>query len=228
VTLLQHALDTIGGLSHPSKMPCLSWSLPATACITGSRLRREAPDSPCAICYARKRHYTRPTTKAALANRLAILQQALRSRYHQVQFVHAFAYVLNHKLGIATGVVLDYNYFRWFDSGDLQSMEHAMMIADIAEYTPYVNHWLPTREEDFVYGMDKPDNLLIRVSHNTIDQPGYWRDAQDAGLTSSTVHTRPGLPPRGYIECKAKDRGHKCGLCRQCWNPYVHVSYLKH
>ncbi len=37
-------------------------------------------------------------------------------------------------------------FFRWFDSGDLQSVEMVRDIVAVAERTPEIRHWLPTRE----------------------------------------------------------------------------------
>ena len=33
------ALEIVGGLSSPSKMPCHGYSIPAQKCMTGSKLR---------------------------------------------------------------------------------------------------------------------------------------------------------------------------------------------
>lgn len=226
MTLLKQALDAIGGLSKPAKMPCYSWSLPATACITGSRLRREAPDSPCAICYARKGHYARPNVKAALARRLNVLNRALSRFQYEYEFISAFAYVLNYNEVMASlGYLhdgLDHNYFRWFDSGDLQSDEHFEVICDIATRTPHIKHWLPTREDKIVDWDGIPGNLVVRYSLPEIDT------GEVGGAPTGAVHTVPGKPPPGYTECKAQDRGHKCGDCRLCWDPNVHVSYRRH
>jgi len=60
-------------------------------------------------------------------------------------------------------------YFRWHDSGDLQSVEHFRLICDIARATPNTTHWLPTKEPRYVKG-DVPANLIVRVSAPHIDQ----------------------------------------------------------
>jgi hypothetical protein len=42
-------------------------------------------------------------------------------------------------------------YFRWHDSGDLQSLQHLLDIVRIAEQLPNVSFWLPTKEKGLVY-----------------------------------------------------------------------------
>jgi hypothetical protein len=123
------------------------------------------------------------------------------------------------------------SYFRWFDSGDLQSPEHLDRILWVARRTASTRHWLPTRETGMVGGLLRlvPRNLTLRISADRIgERPGEptW------DLPTSTVHREPGRPvpgprPGASIECPAHLRGHHCGDCRACWSPRVrNVSYL--
>ena len=50
------ALQAVGGLGKPSKMPWWSWSISATECITGSKLA-EVEGTVCSGCYALKGNY---------------------------------------------------------------------------------------------------------------------------------------------------------------------------
>ena len=62
---IKEAKEITGSLTRTSKMPGLSYSLPAWECKTGAKLR-EVPGSVCAGCYALKGNYTRyPAIKAA-------------------------------------------------------------------------------------------------------------------------------------------------------------------
>ena len=51
-------------------------------------------------------------------------------------------------------------YFRWHDSGDVQSMKHLLNILAVARQTPKIKYWLPTKEPQLMrefaktYGMD--------------------------------------------------------------------------
>ena len=60
-------------------------------------------------------------------------------------------------------------FFRWHDSGDIQSVEHLRKICQIAINLPHIKFWLPTREYSFVTQYKKqfgdiPSNLTIRLS----------------------------------------------------------------
>jgi hypothetical protein len=207
------ALDVVGGLSKPSKMPGLAFGFSADKCLTGSKLRTVA-GSVCADCYACKGMYRFPGVKAAHDRRWTRLQAALNSSSQREDYVTAFITLLAKQ-----------SWFRWHDSGDLQSVAHLELIADIARATPHVRHWLPTREYRMVKAFLKtatcPENLNIRLSAHMVDQttPGL------AGCTTSAVYAQD---PPGYA-CPARSQGNQCGSCRACWDPHVPlVTYSKH
>jgi hypothetical protein len=203
------AWDTVGGLSAPSKMPCFSYSIPASACVTGSKLRK-VKGSTCEGCYAYKGNYVRPNVKNALQRRLDAI--------YGPAWVESMATLIN-------GTESD--WFRHFDSGDLQSVEHLARICEVARLTPTVTHWLPTREyamvKEYRASNTVPSNLTIRLSAHMVNGPapiGF-------GLPASGVHTEPTTAH----ECPATrpESDHKCNECRACWNPSVNVvSYIKH
>jgi len=114
-------------MTRTSKMPGLSYSLPAWECKTGSKLRK-VKNSVCSMCYALKGNYTRyKAIKAA-------------------QYVRLKA--INHQLWTAAMVaqVKRQKYFRWHDAGDVQSLVHLNKIYEVCRLTPDTNHWMPTRE----------------------------------------------------------------------------------
>jgi len=177
-----------GGLSAPSKMPGPAFNLPAQACITGSKLVK-IPGSVCSGCYALKGRYRFPNVKEALSRRLR---------------------GLTHPEWIPAMVVLIDNtpWFRWHDSGDLQSVEHLKKIFEVCKLTPETGHWLPTREAKFLpLNTDSiPKNLIIRLSGHKIDKPAanFWP-------WTSTVVTE-------MKSCPAKEQGNQCQDCRLCWD----------
>ena len=177
-----------GGLSAPSKMPGPAYNLPATACITGSKLVK-VPGSVCHGCYALKGRYRFRNVKEALARRLASL---------------------THSQWIPAMVVLIDNtpWFRWHDSGDLQSVQHLKNIFEVCKLTPGTRHWLPTREAKFLpLNHDSiPKNLIIRLSGHKIDKPAasFWP------WTSSVVTEMK--------SCPAKEQDTQCKACRACWD----------
>jgi len=71
---------------------------------------------------------------------------------------------------------------RWFDSDDLQSITHLASIVEVAEQTPGVRHWLPTKERALVARYLKdwgpfPSNLVVRISAAMFDT-----DAECSGV----------------------------------------------
>jgi hypothetical protein len=189
-----------GGLSAPGKMPEGSYNLPASMCQTGAKLR-EIPGTPCHGCYAFNGRYNFPNVKDALTRRLESLTHP--------QWVEAMGVLVKGK-----------KFFRWHDSGDLQSVQHLINIMEVCKLTPATQHWLPTQERKYLPLGSYPKNLIIRLSNaknNTV--PGqawsHW----------STVVT---TPRAGHV-CPAPDQGNVCGSCRACWSKDVkEVQYRIH
>ena len=210
---LQEAWDNVGGLSEPGKMPSYSTSTPAKYCNMGTVLR-DVKGSTCENCYAfeRGRYAWSP------------VQNALERRYMALEsttWCPSMALLINE-------LCAKVPYFRWHDSGDIQSIYHLDNIVRVAKLTPTVSHWLPTREYKIVSDYRKhfgefPDNLVVRLSGHMVDQAppiGY-------GLPVSSVTTTHSMT--GASLCEAYTRGGKCGDCRACWNPNVlHVAYPIH
>ena len=189
-----------GSMTRTSKMPGLSYSLPAWECKTGSKLRK-VKGSVCASCYALKGNYTRyKAIKAAQYVRLESLK-------HPLWTAAMVAQVKRQK------------YFRWHDAGDVQDLDHLNKIFEVCRLTPNTNHWMPTREAWVKEHLPRsPKNLVIRFSPPMINQraPESWPN-------SSMVIDK------GYHTCPAPSQGGQCGDCRQCWDPKVKVvSYGKH
>ena len=187
------------GFTRTSKMPGLSYSLPAWECKTGSKLR-QVKGSVCASCYALKGNYTRyKAIKAAQYDRLEKIKNSLWVAAMVVQ-------------------VKRQKYFRWHDAGDVQDLDHLKKIYSVCKLTPEVKHWMPTREAWIKNHLDsKPANLVIRFSPPMVNQraPESWPNSSMVVETGAT--------------CPAPSQGGKCGSCRQCWDGDVKVvSYGKH
>jgi len=112
---------------------------------------------------------------------------------------------------------------RWFDSGDLQSVEMLEAICEVARTTPQIRHWLPTRETKIIndFTGSIPDNLIVRVSSPMIDDKPI-----NKYIWTSTVHKNS--EPVGHI-CPARHQGNACGSCRACWSDDIrNISYPLH
>lgn len=206
------AKEIAGSLSEPSKMPAYSYGLPAQECITGSKLV-DVKGSVCEGCYALKGFYKTyaKTVQPAQYKRLESITDP--------QWTDAMVTMI--------GGSTKSKFFRWHDSGDLQSVEHLAKICEIARRLPDFLFWLPTREyrivEDYMKQGDIPKNLVVRLSAHMVDKTF----AGFNGLPTSSVFTES--VPTGAYECPARYQANSCGDCRACWNPDVkQVSYHKH
>ena len=204
MSTLTDAREYVGGLSNASKMPCFSYGLPAQKCNVGGKLRK-IEGSTCFDCYAYDRGmYVMPNVKTAQERRLAAISRP--------DWVRQMAIALGNK-----------PFFRWHDSGDIQSEKHLNDIIEVVKLTPHIQHWLPTREAGLVAKLKEiPDNLTIRVSAAMVDGPRPKRFAN-----TSTVHKKL-IPINSHI-CPAPKQEGKCGDCRACWDSAVpNVSYHQH
>ena len=199
--LKKQAHKITGGLSKPSKMPGPAFNLPASRCITGAKLVK-IPGSVCHGCYALKGRYRFNNVQKALERR----RQALTSP----QWVEAMVVLVSGN-----------EFFRWHDSGDLQSLEHLKNIFEVCKLTPDVSHWMPTREAQFLKDIDPatvPPNLIIRMSSHMINQGPVKQWPWTSTVTSGEGRT-----------CPAPDQGNECGSCRACWDRSTpNVCYGKH
>ena len=198
--LKKEARKITGGLSAPNKMPGPSINLPAWNCKTGVKLQA-VKGSVCAGCYAMKGRYRFRNVREAMDRRLQALEHP--------QWVEAMVTLI-------TGEP----WFRWHDSGDIQSLEHLENIFRVCRKTPETQHWMPTREAQFIKRLkvnQVPRNLIIRMSSHMIDQGpvSFWP-------WTSTVVT-------SGKSCPAQEQGNQCKNCRACWDRSVkNIAYPKH
>jgi hypothetical protein len=65
-------------------------------------------------------------------------------------------------------------YFRWFDSGDVYSIDLAEKILAVMQATPWVKHWIPTRMAKFakfkkvLSQMESLPNVKVRFSSDSV------------------------------------------------------------
>lgn len=201
----------VGGYSNTSKMPCRAWSIPASTCHTGSRLA-QVKGTVCEDCYALKGFYSIPSNQTTLHKRLATaadLEQWTRAHIRLIPLIETSG------------------YFRWFDSGDLQSIAMLAAIATIARALPGIKFWLPTKEHAFVASWLKqgnvvPSNLTIRLSAYKLGAKAPAIAAK-LGVHASTVNASTGQ------QCNAPKQDNACLDCRACWSKSVpSINYTKH
>jgi hypothetical protein len=186
-------------------MPGPGWSIPAKRCLTGSKLRK-IPGSICEKCYALKGRYAFPTVQDALERRL--------KGFKNPRWEEAMVFLIG-----------DTEWFRWFDSGDLQSKEMLQRIMSVCRATPRTRHWLPTREYGIVGQVAEsepiPPNLTIRLSAH-MREGQTPRSLLRPGVTASNVS-------KSFYTCPAPKQDNFCGKCRKCWDRRVKdVTYKLH
>ena len=210
----QQATMITGGLTATSKMPCKSYSLPTIACRTGYKMA-QIKGSICSQCYAIKGFYS------MYANTIEPAQHARLESISDPMWIDAMVTLIGSD-----------QFFRWHDSGDIQSVDHLAKIAQICELTPNTKHWLPTREygivREYTAKHKLPKNLIIRLSAMFADQPVKVPASLQGveGVAVSNVHAKSNAIGS---ECNAPKQSGKCLDCRACWDRSVNtVSYKIH
>ena len=118
-----------------------------------------------------------PTVKAALQRRFERVTQDLEGWQADMT-------LLIHNTNTS-------GFFRWHDSGDLQSVDHLRAINEIALALPAVKFWLPSREykivKQFTDRETVADNLTIRLSAYFKATAPPLAIAEALGVQTSTV-----------------------------------------
>ena len=209
-----------------SKMPGSTFAQDAFACKVGSKLAK-VKGSVCEACYARRIQKMRPSVNQGWTANYEKAVNLIST--NPDKWVDACVFQIN-RLANKSGEM----FHRWFDSGDLDSVKQLKAIVKVAEKTPDIAHWLPTREVKYVLdylasGGKIPSNLNIRISSPMVDQKPM--NIYDRGLNTSTVHTKNNNDSwvKDTWVCPASTQGNNCGDCRACWDKDVpNVSYPKH
>ena len=115
------------------------------------------------------------------------------------------------------------SHFRWFDSGDMYSLELAEKMLAIMAATPNTKHWLPTRMYKFpkfqavLKAMQALPNVMVRYSSDAVD------GSYTPGVHGSTIVPSADQAPAGVTVCQAYSQGGKCLDCRACYSKDVAV-----
>lgn len=198
-------------LSVTSKLDGIrSWSLQALDTCPGSIASNGELVDACKGCYATQGNYRYPNVKAPrLFN---------REDWQRDDWVFDMVTALSND-----------RYFRWFDSGDMYSIDLARKIYMVMQATPHVKHWLPTRMYKFpkfqaiIALMRKLPNVVVRASSDSITGEVLADQIHSSTISSSFDDQAP------IKVCKAYEHGGKCSGCRACWDQSVAViGYVAH
>ena len=194
-------------LSKTSKLDgILSWSLQALDTCPGSKDSTGNLVPACQGCYATTGNYRFANVKKP--------REFNREDWKRDSWVNDMVLALDSS-----------RYFRWFDSGDMYTLQLACKIYEVMKATPWVKHWLPTRMHKFnkyktiIERMQKLPNVVVRFSSDSVT------GGVIEGLNTSTIFSDT-LPANAF-ECKAYQNEGKCSGCRACYDKSVSVIAYK-
>jgi hypothetical protein len=195
----------VNKLSKTSKLDnIMSWSLQALETCQGSIGDNGELVPACSGCYATQGTYNFPGTK-------------------KVRFDNKQAWQDDSWVDTMVAALKKQSYFRWFDSGDIYSLQLALKMYEVMVKTPHVKHWLPTRMHKFakyqqvLAKMQALPNVMVRPSSDAIN--GTFT----AGVHGSTILPSADSVPAGVTLCRAYEHGGKCSGCRACYDKSVAV-----
>lgn len=213
-------------LTDPSKMPSLSWSLPAGKACPWALY---GEGTICGDCYAQKGRYVMRNVVNAQECRYRWLLECLRTPEGHDQFVSTMVQAITRASN---------SYFRVHDSGDFVSPTYVKLWVRICEALPEVRFWFPTRTWRVLTqpkigehakrewslalsGLASLPNVTMRPSALFFNAPAPRIPGMAAGSTA--------CDEMGAVTCPAYTQGNICGSCRACWNaPDQAISYHRH
>lgn len=197
-------------LSTTSKLGTKSWSLQAFDTCPGSRNKDGSVVPACQGCYARGGFY-----------RFGAAKQVRAANFDDWKRFSWTEDMIN--------ALSKQTHFRWFDSGDMYSLELAEKIYVVMACTPHVKHWLPTRMAKFakfqsiINRMKTLPNVMVRFSSDSV------KGEFTPGVHGSTIVPSADTAPENTFVCGAYTRGGKCGDCRACYDKNIDViAYPAH
>ena len=194
-------------LSKTSKLDgILSWSLQAIDTCPGSSNGKGGLVDACKGCYATTGNYNFPNVKAPRAYN--------REDWQRDSWVNDMLIALDSS-----------RYFRFFDSGDMYSIDLANKILELCTKANWVKFWIPTRMHKFkkfnsvLNKLNRLPNVVVRFSSDSVD------GSIIPGAYTSTIFSGE-LPP-GVTECQAYKHDGKCNGCRACYSKDTQVIGYK-
>ena len=198
-------------LSKTSKLDgILSWSLQALETCPASKKPDGSLVDACKGCYATTGNYNYPNVKAPRIEN--------KEDWQRSEWIDDMVKALDSS-----------RYFRWFDSGDMYSLDLAEKIYQVMSLTPWIKHWLPTRMAKFakfkpvIAKMQALDNVMVRFSSDSVN--GIFIQ----GVHGSVIVNAASSYPKASKLCEAYANEGKCNGCRACYDKAVPlIAYPAH
>jgi hypothetical protein len=199
-------------LSKTSKLDGIySWSLNALDTCQGSIDPATGGLVPaCSGCYATTGNYRFPNVKAP--------REFNKRDWLRPEWVSDMVMALDSS-----------RYFRWFDSGDMYSVDLAEKIYQVMQATPWVKHWIPTRMakcpkyKAIIAKMQALDNVSVRFSSDSVTGQ-YIQGLHGSVIVPDSSHATDSM-----TLCRAYENDGKCNGCRACYDKSVDlIAYPAH
>lgn len=198
-----------------------SWSLPAGDSCPGAK-----DAEVCKGCYAQKGMYRFPVVKA--------VREYNKLDYHKDDWVDRMV-----------KEVSKFDYFRWFDSGDIETPVLAVKIQRVIQRTQSTRHWLPTRSDKIqsiqavldsanpspIYSvpMSKVSNVALRPSADNIGLKNKERPGVNSYVINNTIEDFFEAKKQGIYICPVgiNPNQKSCDTCTMCYTD-AKVAYVLH
>jgi hypothetical protein len=196
-------------LSKTSKLDgILSWSLQAIETCPASKGSDGELVPACRGCYATTGNYNYPNVKKPRLEN--------REDWKRIDWVEDMLISLDSS-----------RYFRFFDSGDMYSIDLAEKILELCSRATWCKFWIPTRMHKFkkfqavISKLQALPNVVVRFSSDEID------GTKVKGSTTSVIFSSENQLDGSEFICKAYENAGKCNGCRACYNKDVSVIAYK-
>jgi hypothetical protein len=207
-------------LSNPSKLNSKAFPLPVNdkVCV-GRKDKDNKMLEKCTKCYADNRgFYAMPMTKQVREDNLKLIEDNIES----------FVFFMIDKLNRTKN-----KEFRWFDSGDIFSVEFLEGLIEVCKKTPNTTHWIPTTSWNYsnieflllLQALQSLPNVRLRASN--IGSESLL--SKEVYPLQSVVVKTMGKSTKELFYCPASKQQGKCNNCNACYNPKLQtIAYLQH
>lgn len=196
-------------LSKTSKLDgILSWSLNALETCSGSIGADGELVPACKGCYATTGNYRFSNVKAP--------RDFNKSDWQRPDWVSDMVKALDSS-----------RYFRFFDSGDIYTVELAQKIYEVCSKAHWVKFWIPTRMYKFkkyheIFAkLESLPNVVLRYSSDSVSGETVQ------GKNTSTIFSDESQLTSDMVECQAYKHDGKCNGCRACYSKDVPIIAYK-
>lgn len=215
-----HLIGRTAILSVPSKMPGVSFGLPAgESCPYAVMADKPTGEkSICGSCYAGRGNYGTEVVQNAQFTRFSWVRGLLKTEEGRTEFVDTMVKSITETIA-KTGEP----YFRIHDSGDFFSPIYVRCWIRIVDALPEISFWAPTRSWQAPW-LSTLVELAARPNISVRPSALHFGDAPPVipGLDAGTSAAKDN------VNCPSHQQQNKCADCRICFDKVTPVTYRAH